>query len=73
MASRMIDMQPLPYDSDCPQVSLILRRRVRDSHHPTGGNLPSYQVVGAPVQNSKLHKINAESKTQLAFHLLRLL
>jgi hypothetical protein len=63
MASRMIDTQPLLHDRDCPQASLVLRGRVQDSHHPVGGNLPSYLVVGALLQNSKMHKGNAESKT----------
>jgi hypothetical protein len=73
VASRTIDTQPLPHDRDCPQSNLVLRRRVRDSHHPMGGNLPSYLFIGALLQKSKLHKVNAESKTQLACHLLRLL
>jgi hypothetical protein len=50
MTSRSTDMQPLPNDRDCPQVNLILRGRVRDSHHPVGGYLPSYLVVGASLQ-----------------------
>jgi hypothetical protein len=73
VASHMIDTQPLPHDRDCSQASLILRGWVRDSHHPTGVNLPSYIVVGASLQESKLHKVKVESKTQLACHLLRLL
>jgi hypothetical protein len=72
VASRTADTQPLPYDRDCPQASLVLRGRVWDSHHPTEEYLPSYPVVGASLQNSKLHKINIESKTGLACHLLRL-
>jgi hypothetical protein len=40
VASRMADTQPLPHDGDCPQVSLVLRGWVRDSHHPVEGNLP---------------------------------
>jgi hypothetical protein len=73
VVSRTIDTQPLSYDRECPQVNLILRGRVRDSHHPAGGNLSSYLCIGASLQKSKLHKINTESKIQLACHLLRLL
>jgi hypothetical protein len=69
----MTDMQSLPHDRNCPQASLILRERVQDSQHSVGGNLPSDLFVGASLQNSKLHKVDAESKTQLACHLLRLL
>jgi hypothetical protein len=54
MTSRTTDMQPLPHDRDCPQASLILRGRVQDSHHPTGGNLPSYLFIGASLQKRKL-------------------
>jgi hypothetical protein len=72
VASRTADTQPLPYDRDCPQASLVLRGWVWDSHHPAEEYLPSYPVVGASLQNSKLHKINIESKTGLACHLLRL-
>jgi hypothetical protein len=70
VASCMTDTQPLPHDRDCPQASLVLRGSVQDSHHPVGGNLPSYLCVGASLQNSKLHKVNVESKTYLASHLL---
>jgi hypothetical protein len=73
VASRTIDMQPLLHDRDCPQANLILRAWVRDSHHPAGGNLPSFLFVGVSLQKSKLQKINIESKSQLACHLLRLL
>jgi hypothetical protein len=38
-----------------------------------GGYLPSYLHERASLQESKLHKVNAESKPQLACHLLRLL
>jgi hypothetical protein len=62
MASRTTDMQPLPHDKDCPQARLILREWVCDSHHPTSGNLPSYFIVSVSLQNSKLHKVNTESK-----------
>jgi hypothetical protein len=71
--SRTIDTQPLLQDRDCPQSSLILRGRVQDSHHPVGGYLPSYLVVGASLQESKLQKVKAESKSLLAYHPLRLL
>jgi hypothetical protein len=54
MASRTIDTQPLPHDRDCPQVGLVLRGWVRDSHHPVGGYLPSYLFVGASLQKSNL-------------------
>jgi hypothetical protein len=37
VASRTIDTQPLPQNGDRPQASLVLRVRVRDSHHPMGG------------------------------------
>jgi hypothetical protein len=73
MVSHMTDMQPLPHDRDCPQASLVLWERVRDSHLPSRGKLPSYLFIGASLQNSKLHKVNIESKTQLACHMLRLL
>jgi hypothetical protein len=73
MTSRMIGTQLLLYDRDCPQASLILRGRVRDSHQPVGGNLSSYLFVSVLLHNSKLHKVNEESKTQLAYYKLRLL
>jgi hypothetical protein len=73
VASHMIDTRPLPHDRDCPQASLVLRGRVQYSHHLTGGNLASYLFIGTPLQNSKLHKVNVESKSQLACHLLRLI
>jgi hypothetical protein len=66
-------LQPLPHDRDCPQANPVLRGWVRDSHHPVGGYLPSYLDVGALLQKSKLQKVNAESKSLLACHLLRLL
>jgi hypothetical protein len=69
----MMNMQPLTHDRDCPQASLILRGWVLNSHHLAGGYLPSYLVIDVSLPNSKLHKVNAESKTQLACHLLRLL
>jgi hypothetical protein len=65
VASRTIDTQPLSHDRDCPQANLVLRGRVWDSHHSVGENLPSYLVIGALLQNSKLHKINAKSKSYL--------
>jgi hypothetical protein len=68
----MEDTQPLLYDRGCPQIR-ALRGRVWDSHHLARGYLPSYLVIGALLQNSKLHKVNIESKTHLACHLLRLL
>jgi hypothetical protein len=40
----------------------------RSSHHPVGGYLPSYLVVGASLQ-----KVNVENKSLLACHQLRLL
>jgi hypothetical protein len=67
------DMQPLLYDRDCPYASLVLRGRVQDSHHPTEGYLPSYLFVGVSLQNRKLHKVNVETKSILACHMLRLL
>jgi hypothetical protein len=70
VASRTIDTQLLPHDGDCPQVNLILRGWVWDSHHPAGGYIPSYVDIGVSLRNSKLHKINAKSKSQLACHLL---
>jgi hypothetical protein len=73
VANRMTDTQPLLHDRDCPQASLVLRGWVHDSHHPAGENLPSYLIVGASLQNSKLHKVNIESKSHLACHLIRLL
>jgi hypothetical protein len=73
MASHTTDMQPLPHDRDYSQASLVLRGRVQDSHHPVGGYLPSYLVIDASLQNSKLYKVNAKSKSLLACHLLRLL
>jgi hypothetical protein len=47
VASRTTDTQPLPHDRDCPQVSLVLRGRVWNSHHPARGNLHSYLVIDA--------------------------
>jgi hypothetical protein len=73
VTSHMTDTQPLLSDRDCPQASLVLRGWVRDSHHPVGGYLTSYLFVGVSLQNSKLHKLNVESKSQFACHLLRLL
>jgi hypothetical protein len=73
VVSHMIDTQPLPHDRDYLQASLILRGRVRDSHHLVGGYLLSYLFIGVSLQNTKLHKVNAESKTLLACHLLILL
>jgi hypothetical protein len=73
MVSRTTYTHPLPHDRDCPQANLVLRGWVQDSYHPTGGYLPSYLVIGASSQNSKLHKVSAESKSQLAYHMLRLL
>jgi hypothetical protein len=57
VTSRMMDTQPLPHDRDCTQANLILRGHVRDSHHLAEVYLPSYLVVGALLQNSKLHKV----------------
>jgi hypothetical protein len=59
VASCTTDTQPLPYDRDCPQANIILRRLVQDSHHPVGGYLPSYFFIGASLQKSKLQKVNA--------------
>jgi hypothetical protein len=73
MASRMTNTQPISHDMVSPQASLVLRGQVRDSHHLTGRNLSSYLFIGASLQNSKLHKVNTESKTQLTCHMLRLL
>jgi hypothetical protein len=73
VTSRMTDTQPLLPDRDCPQASLVLRGWVQDSHHPTGGYLTFYLFIGVSLQNSNLHNVNAESKSQLACHLLRLL
>jgi hypothetical protein len=73
MTHRIMDTQPLLHDRDYPQASLILRGRVRDSHHPVAGHLPSYLIVGASLQKNKLWKVNTESKSQLACHLLKLL
>jgi hypothetical protein len=70
MVSRMTDTQPLPHDRECHQASLILRGRIRDSHHPVGGYLSTYLIVGASLQKSKLYKVNTESKSLLACHLL---
>jgi hypothetical protein len=50
MASCMIDMRSILHDMDCPQASLVLRRQVRNSHHPTRGYLPSYLVVDVTLQ-----------------------
>jgi hypothetical protein len=68
-----MDTQPLPHDRDCSQANLILRGRVQDSHHLARGNLPSYLFIGTSLRKSKLLKVNAESKSQLVCHLLRLL
>jgi hypothetical protein len=62
MISHMTGTQSLSHDRDCPQESLVLRGRVRDSHHPAGGYLTSYLTVVALVQNIKLYKVNAEIK-----------
>jgi hypothetical protein len=47
------DTQPLSHDRDCLQANLVLRGRAQDSHHLTGGYLPSYLIVSA-----SLHKVN---------------
>jgi hypothetical protein len=83
MASRTIDTQSISPDMEYPQASLVLRGRVSSKPHlentglgftsPGKMSLLSYLVVGALLQNSKLHKVNAERKFQLACHLLRLL
>jgi hypothetical protein len=73
VTSHTMDIQPLLHDRDYPQVSLILRGRVQDSHHPTRGYLPSYLDEGVSLPKSKLHKVNEENKSQLACHLLKLL
>jgi hypothetical protein len=39
---------------------------IYDIHHPMERYLPSYLVVGASLQKSKLQKVNAKSKSQLA-------
>jgi hypothetical protein len=65
VASHTTNTQPVPHDRDCPQAILVLRGQVRDSHHPVWGNLSSYLAVGASLENSKLHKVNLLSKTQL--------
>jgi hypothetical protein len=67
------ELQPLPHDRDYPQANFTLRQRVWGSHHPARGYLPSYHIVGASLQKSKLHKVTKESKSLLACHLLRLL
>jgi hypothetical protein len=46
VTSHTIDTQHLLHDRDCPQASLVLRGRIRDSHHPAKGNLHSYLFVG---------------------------
>jgi hypothetical protein len=58
VTSRTMDTQPLPHDRDYPQANLILRGRVCDSHHLTGGYLSSYLGLGASLQKSKLQKVN---------------
>jgi hypothetical protein len=68
MTRRTMDTQPLPHDRECPQASLVLRERVQESHHSAGGYLHSYLGIGALLQ-----EINAECKSLLAYHLLRLL
>jgi hypothetical protein len=49
VTSHTMDTQPLLHDRDCPQANLVLRGRVRDSHHPMGGYLPSYLIIGASL------------------------
>jgi hypothetical protein len=73
VTNHTTDTEHLPHDRECPQASLILRGQVRDLHLPVRGYLPFYFIVGASLQNSKLHKVKVKSKTQLACHLLRLL
>jgi hypothetical protein len=73
VTSRTMDTQPQPHDRDCPQAHLVLREWIQDLHHPTGGNCYSYLFVGASLQKSKLQEVKAESKSQLARHLLILL
>jgi hypothetical protein len=63
MTSRTTDTQLLPQDRDYPEASLVLRGWIRDSHHLAGGYLPSYLFVYASLQNSKIYKVNAESKS----------
>jgi hypothetical protein len=54
----MVSVPAEEHNRDSPQASLILRVWVRDSHHSTGGNLPSYFFVGESLQKSKLQKVN---------------
>jgi hypothetical protein len=50
VTSHTTDTQPLPHNRGCHQANLILRGRVRDSHHPMKGYLPSYIVVCESLQ-----------------------
>jgi hypothetical protein len=56
VASRMIDMQPIPHDRDCPQANLALRGQVRVSHHPARGYLPSYIFVSVSLLKCNCRK-----------------
>jgi hypothetical protein len=58
VTSRTTFTQPLLHNRDCPQANLILRGWIWDSHHPTGGYLPSCLVTGVSLQESKLQKVN---------------
>jgi hypothetical protein len=73
VTSHTTDIQPLPHDMDCPQVSLILRGRVQDSRYPGGRILTFLPHHRCIITESKLHKVNTETKPQLACHQLRLL
>jgi hypothetical protein len=73
MTCHTTGTQPLPHDRDSPQANLVLKGWVWDSHHLVRGDLPSYLFVYASLQNSKLHKVNTKSKSQLACHMLSLL
>jgi hypothetical protein len=68
VTNHTTDTEHLPHDRECPQASLILRGQVRDLHLPVRGYLPFYFIVGASLQNSKLHKVKVKSKTQLVCH-----
>jgi hypothetical protein len=58
VTNHTTDTQLLLHDRGCPQANLVLRGRVRDSHHLAGRYIPSYLFVGASLQKSKLEKVN---------------
>jgi hypothetical protein len=59
--------------SPCPRCAVMASRTTDPQPLPHDRDLPSYLFVCASLQKSKLQKVNVESKSQLACHMLTLL